>query len=152
MHAMKEFITQQIIKTEKELEALSDFLRTNQLPADDLKLTDSLYLTYYDSHDNLVGSGGLEFYGDKTLLRSLAVSQVMRSQSLGKQIVADLIEQAKSSGKKEIYLLTTTAYYFFLKLGFTEIARGDVPEEVQSSSEFSQLCPSSAHVMKLTVN
>ncbi len=149
---MKEFITQQIIKTEKELEALSNFLRINQLPADDLKLTDSLYLTYYDSHDNLVGSGGLEFYGDKTLLRSLAVNQVMRSQSLGKQIVGDLIEQAKSNGKKEVYLLTTTAYYFFLTFGVTEIVRGDVPAEIQSSTKFSRICPTSAHVMKLTVN
>lgn len=149
---MKEFITQQIIKSEKELDVLSNFLRTNQLPADDLKLTDSIYLTYYDSHDNLVGSGGLEFYGDKTLLRSLAVNQVMRSQSLGKQIVGDLIEQAKSHGKKELYLLTTTAFYFFLKFGFTEIERGDVPEEIQSSTEFSRICPASAHVMKLTVN
>jgi amino-acid N-acetyltransferase len=149
---MKEYITHQLLKTEKELAVLCDFLRTNQLPADDLKLTDSLYLAYYDSHDNLVGSGGLEFYGDKTLLRSLAVSQALRSQSLGKQIVGDLIEQVKLNGKKEIYLLTTTAFYFFLKFGFTEVNRNDVPDVIKTSSEFSQVCPASARVMKLIIN
>jgi amino-acid N-acetyltransferase len=149
---MKEYITHQLLKTEKELALLCNFLRTNQLPADDLKLKDSIYLGYYDSHDNLVGSGGLEFYGGKTLLRSLAVSQLIRSQSLGKQIVGDLIEQVKSNDKKEIYLLTTTAFYFFLKFGFTEVNRNEVPDEIKMSSEFSRVCPDSARVMKLIIN
>lgn len=146
---MKEFITQQLVKSNRELDSLRDFLRINQLPADDLKLADSLYLSYYDSNEELVGSGGLEFYGDKALLRSLAVSQAMRSQSLGKQIVEDLLQQVKEKGIKEVYLLTLTAYYFFLKLGFTEINRTEVPEEIKSSTEFSQVCPASARVMRL---
>jgi amino-acid N-acetyltransferase len=146
---MKEFITQQLVKSDRELNSLRDFLRVNKLPADDLKLVDSLYLTYYDSTEKMVGSGGLEFYGDKALLRSLAVSQAMRSQSLGKQIVEDLVQHITAKGIKEIYLLTLTAYYFFLKLGFTEINRSEVPEEIKSSTEFSQVCPDSAHVMRL---
>ena len=85
------------------------------------------------------------------LLRSLAVSQTMRSQSLGKQIVEDLIQQVKSKGIKEIYLLTLTAYYFFLKLGFSEVYRDAVPQEIKSSTEFSQVCPTSARVMKLVL-
>lgn len=146
---MKEFITQQLVKSIRELNSLRDFLRVNQLPADDLNLSNSLYLTYYDSNEALVGSGGLEFYGNKALLRSLAVSQTMRSQSLGKQIVEDLLQQVKESGKKEIYLLTTTAYFFFLKFGFKEIQRDEVPEEIKSSTEFSEVCPASARVMRL---
>lgn len=148
---MKEFITQQRVKSTRELDSLRDFLRVNQLPADDLNLSDSLYLTYYDFNEILVGSGGLEFYGDKALLRSLAVSQAMRSQSLGKQIVEDLLQHVRESGKKEIYLLTTTAYFFFLKFGFTEIQRSEVPEEIKSSAEFSEICPASARVMRLVV-
>jgi amino-acid N-acetyltransferase len=148
---MKEFITQQVVQSERELHALRDFLRVNQLPADDLTLADSLYLTYYDSNEALVGSGGLEFHGDKALLRSLAVSQLMRSQSLGKQIVEDLVQQVKSKGLKEVYLLTLTAYYFFLKLGFSEIKRDEAPVEIKSTTEFSQVCPDSARVMRLIV-
>ena len=148
---MKEYVTRQLVKSDRELNSLRYFLKANQLPADDLKLSDSLYLTYYDSNEALVGSGGLEFYGDKALLRSLAVSQTMRSQSQGKQIVEDLIEQVKSKGIKEIYLLTLTAYYFFLKFGFNEINREAVPLEIKSSTEFSQVCPSSARVMRLMI-
>lgn len=146
---MKEFITQQIVKSQKELDVLRNFLRLNQLPADDLRLADSLYLTYYDSSEELVGSGGLELYGDKALLRSLAVSQTIRSQSLGRQIMEDLLQQVRSKDIKEIYLLTQTAWYFFLKLGFKEVNRGEVPDEIRNSTEFSQVCPGSARVMRL---
>lgn len=148
---MKEFITQQLVKSTREIDSLRDFLRVNQLPADDLTLSNSLYLTYYDSNETLVGSGGLEFHGDKALLRSLAVSQSMRSQSLGKQIVEDLLQHVIERGKKEIYLLTTTAYFFFLKFGFAEVQRDEVPEEIKSSTQFSEVCPSSARVMRLTL-
>jgi len=149
---MKEFVTHQLIKTEKELDNLRQFLRANQLPADDLKLTDSLFLAYFNSHDEMVGSGGLEWYGDKALLRSLAVSPALRSQSLGKQIVADLTSQAKTQHLKEVYLLTTTAFFFFLKFGFEEIVRDEVPDSIKGSTEFSQVCPSSARVMRLMLN
>ena len=85
------------------------------------------------------------------LLRSLAVSQALRSQSLGKQIVENLMQRVKEKGIKEVYLLTLTAYYFFLKLGFTEINRNEVPDEIKSSTEFSQVCPTSARVMRLVI-
>lgn len=145
---MKEFIVQQQVKTDKELESLKKFLQVNQLPADDLQLKNSLLLTYYNADDTLVGSGGLEFYERKALLRSLAVSPELRGQQLGKQIVQDLLQQARETGMNEVYLLTQTAFFFFQKLGFTEVQRDLVPEEIKVSSEFSQVCPSTAQVMK----
>ncbi|HRG78941.1 MAG TPA: arsenic resistance N-acetyltransferase ArsN2 [Cyclobacteriaceae bacterium] len=146
---MKEFIVQQQVKTDKELESLKKFLQVNQLPADDLQLKNSLLLTYYNADDTLVGSGGLEFYERKALLRSLAVSPELRGQQLGKQIVQDLLQQARETGMNEVYLLTQTAFFFFQKLGFTEVQRDLVPAEIKASSEFSQVCPSTAQVMKL---
>ena len=148
---MKEFVVQQEIKTQKELEAFQVFLRANQLPADDIRLDNSVYLTYYNTDEVLVGSGGLEIYGNKALLRSLAVSPEIRGQQLGKQIVSDLLEKAQNLTTSEVYLLTESAFYFFHKLGFEEIKRDVVPAEIRSSTEFSQVCPTSAHVMKLTL-
>jgi len=145
---MKEFVVQQQVKNSNELEALQVFLRVNQLPADDIHLEGSMFLTYYNTDENLVGSGGLEIYNDKVLLRSLAVSQELRGQQLGKQIVNDLLKKAKELSMKEVYLLTETAFYFFQKLGFQELKREDVPAEIQASNEFSQVCPTSAHVMR----
>lgn len=146
---MREFVIQQHVKTNKELESLKNFLQVNQLPADDLQLKNSLLLTYYNADEALVGSGGLEFYGDKALLRSLAISPELRGQQLGKQVVHDLLQQARVAGMKEVYLLTQTAFYFFQKLGFNEVQRDLVPAEIKASSEFSQVCPSTAQVMKL---
>ena len=148
---MKEFVVLQHVKTEKELESLKNFLKVNQLPADDLQLKNSLLLTYYNADDTLVGSGGLEFYESKALLRSLAVSPELRGQQLGKQIVHDLLQQARETGMNEVYLLTQTAFFFFQKLGFTEVQRDLVPAEIKASSEFSQVCPSTAQVMKLVL-
>lgn len=148
---MKEFIVLQHVKTDKELESLKNFLKVNQLPADDLQLKNSLLLTYYNADDTLVGSGGLEFYESKALLRSLTVSPELRGQQLGKQIVQDLLQQAREAGMNEVYLLTQTAFFFFQKLGFTEVQRDLVPAEIKASSEFSQVCPSSAQVMKLVL-
>lgn len=148
---MKEFVVLQHVKTDKELESLKNFLKVNQLPADDLQLKNSLLLTYYNADDTLVGSGGLEFYESKALLRSLAVSPELRGQQLGKQIVQDLLQQAQEAGMNEMYLLTQTAFFFFQKLGFTEVQRDLVPAEIKASSEFSQVCPSSAQVMKLVL-
>jgi amino-acid N-acetyltransferase len=148
---MKEFVVLQHVKTEKELESLKNFLKVNQLPADDLQLKNSLLLTYYNADDTLVGSGGLEFYEGKALLRSLAVSPELRGQQLGKQIVHDLLQQAREAGMNEVYLLTQTAFFFFQKLGFTEVQRDLVPAEIKASSEFSQMCPSTAQVMKLVL-
>jgi amino-acid N-acetyltransferase len=148
---MKEFVVQQEIKTEKELEALQVFLRANQLPADDIRLNNCVYLTYYNTEETLVGSGGLEIYDTKALLRSLAVSPEIRGQQLGKQIVSDLLAKAKSLAIVEVYLLTETAFYFFHKLGFQELQRNEVPDVIRSSTEFSQVCPTSAQVMKLNL-
>lgn len=148
---MKEFVVLQHVKAEKELESLKKFLKVNQLPADDLQLKNRLLLTYYNADDTLVGSGGLEFYKRKALLRSLAVSPELRGQQLGKQIVQDLLQQAREADINEVYLLTQTAFFFFQKLGFTEVQRDLVPAEIKASSEFSQLCPSTAQVMKLVL-
>lgn len=148
---MKEFVVSQQVKTEKALTVLKKFLLVNQLPAEDLKLENSLLLTYYNTSDVLVGSGGLEFYGEKALLRSLAVSPEIRSQQHGKQIVKDLLHHARMAGVKEIFLLTETAFFFFQKFGFAEVPREEVPTEIKLSTEFSHVCPSTASVMKLTL-
>lgn len=148
---MREFIVKQQASTERELESMKNFLRINQLPADDLKLDGNCLLLYYNADDKLMGTGALEFYGNDALLRSLAVSPELRGQQLGKQIVSDLLEQAAAAGSEAVYLLTETAPIFFKKFGFVELERDQVPATIKSSSEFSFTCPTSAQVMKLAL-
>lgn len=149
---MKEFVVHHEIQSETELESLKQFLRSNNLPADDLTLVNSLFLVYYNTHEMLVGSGGLEFYHNLALLRSLAVSQEIRGQQLGKEIVDQLLKEARQRNVREVYLLTQTASFFFQKLGFKPIDRKSVPDAIQKSGEFATVCSPSAEVLMLKLH
>ncbi len=46
-----------------------------------------------------------------------------------------------------VYLLTTTAEFYFHRFGFTRISRADVALPVRDSIEFRESCPDSAVVM-----
>lgn len=136
-----------MIQDQLALEKLQKFLQANKLPHTDVKIEGSLYLGYHDEHGNLIGSGGLELYGQAALLRSVAVAETFRGHSIGKQIVDDMVAKARSLRMKSIYLLTETAQHFFLKKGFEDISRNEVPQPVRESTEFSHICPTSATCM-----
>ena len=143
--------TSTIINDQKSLEKLQQFLKANKLPASDLKLDESIFVGYQDESKQLIGTGGLELYGATALLRSVAVDERFRGQSLGKTIVEDIIAKAKGAKIKDLYLLTETAHNYFLKKGFQDVSRENVPAVIKQTTEFAQVCPASAVVMKLTL-
>jgi amino-acid N-acetyltransferase len=122
-------------------------LKTNKLPYGDIQTKNNLFVSYHDDENNMIGSGGLEFYASYALLRSVAVDETQRGKSIGKAIVSDLLDRAKKESVKEIYLLTETAHDFFLNRGFKDVQREHVPDEVRASSEFASVCPVSAACM-----
>lgn len=95
----------------------------------------------------LVGVAGLQPAGEAALLRSLAVVAEFRGQGIARALCARVAEHAAASGLPSLYLLTTTAAPFFAKLGFSKVERRAVPEAVQSTLEFTTLCPDSAVVL-----
>ena len=101
--------------------------------------------------DVVVGSSAVELYADGALLRSVAVYPDEQGHGLGHRLTDAAIQLAREAGAPNIYLLTTTAEGFFPKLGFERIARVDVPASVQTSIEFTSVCPSSATVMRRTL-
>ncbi len=149
LYHMKEFVVHHVIDSDKELDSFKQFLRSNNLPSDDIVLSSGLFLAYYNTQEVLVGSGGLEFYNNLALLRSLAVSPELRGQQLGKEIVNQLLEAAKQRGITEVYLLTQSASFFFQKIGFKPVDRANVPIAIQKSSEFATECPASADILML---
>jgi len=144
--------TSTIINDQKSLEKLQRFLRANKLPASDLKLDESIFIGYQDESKQLIATGGLEFYGNTALLRSVAVDEKFRGQLFGRTIVQDIIAKAKNAKIKDLYLLTATAHNYFLKKGFQDVPREKVPDIIKQTTEFSQVCPSSAIVMKLIIH
>jgi len=127
----------------KEIVAL---LVENNLPVDDLTKDKFLFALFQD--DSIIGSGGLEFFSDCALLRSISVRSGLRGGGLGKFITEELENICKEKQIHFLYLLTTTAKDFFDKLGYFAIDRSVVPDAIKQSEEFRSLCPSSAIVMK----
>jgi len=86
--------------------------------------------------------GGLAMFGSVGLLRSLVVAE--RGKGNGSLMLAALVAQAKSSGVRDLWLLTTSAEAFFAKHGFARRARADAPEAIAATRQFKELCPDSA--------
>jgi N-acetylglutamate synthase-like GNAT family acetyltransferase len=49
---------------------------------------------------------------------------------------------------RNLYLITTTAAPFFERLGFEPVQREAVPEGIRKSPEFASICPTSAAVLR----
>jgi amino-acid N-acetyltransferase len=47
-----------------------------------------------------------------------------------------------------LYLLTTTAREFFADRGYAEVERTEPPEAIRATTEFADLCPSTAACMR----
>ena len=92
---------------------------------------------------------GLELFGPDALLRSLVVSSTARTQGLGSALVLHAEGYAASHQVRALYLLTNTAEGYFGHRGYRRIDRAQAPPAIQSTSEFTSLCPAtSAFMMK----
>lgn len=128
-------------------EAVTTLLRSLELPTDGV----ADWLDRYrvaDYQRQVVGVAGMEQYGDAGLLRSVAVASGWQGSGIGRALIDQVLEDGRTTGVREVYLLTTTAEHYFPRLGFACITREEVPAQVQSSVEFTSACPSSAVVMR----
>ena len=82
------------------------------------------------------------------LLRSLAVAREARGTGIARALVARLEDNARSCGRQDVWLLTTTAERFFERAGYERVSREDVPGEVRLCRQFAALCPSTASCMR----
>ena len=98
--------------------------------------------------DALLGVVGLQTCETLGLLRSLAVDPAQRDRGLARLLCERVFAIAGERSMSSLWLLTTTASAYFLKLGFSEVARAEVPAAIASSRQFSALCPASACAMR----
>ena len=122
------------------------------LPADDVSEPGRSFWRFENPTGEIVGFGGLEFYGSIALLRSVIVVPELQGQGLGQKIVGELLRCAKDMGISEIYLLTTTARTFFEMQGFKVIDRCNVPAEILATRQAAQLCPGSATILAKAIS
>ncbi|KQY16862.1 hypothetical protein ASE23_22665 [Rhizobium sp. Root73] len=118
------------------------------LPTDDIGEDGRSFYRAVTENGAIVGYSGIEDCGAACLLRSLVILPEYRRRELGRILVHMTIEQAGEAST--VYLATTTASGFFEILGFSVVARPDVPAAVLSTRQLSGICPASATIMKLT--
>ena len=132
----------------KDFLLIQSLLESAKLPLDGVKdhLRNFLLLK---KEDKIIGTVGLEVYGGKALLRSLAVTRGFRGSGYGKRLYQAIIAKARGQQISEIYLLTETAEKFFAKQGFEKIPRDSADVKVKESIEFRSACPETASCMRL---
>lgn len=133
----------------EDLAQIVALLRAAQLPSDDLAATMlGHFLVLRESDSRSVGGViGLEPHAQAALLRSLAIAPAQRGGGQGGALVKALEVKARTSGIRDLFLLTTTAEKFFARLGYAVVPREAAPKTLQSTTEFTALCPASAICM-----
>ena len=126
-------------------EQIANMLRTCDLPANDLTQHLNNFIVA-EEDGRIIGCIGLELEGP--LLRSLAVDPGLRNRGIAHQLCGMLLDLARKKGTKQIYLLTETASGFFEKCGFIRLDRSEAPDPIKNHRQFTELCPSSAILMR----
>jgi len=141
--------TTQLRKAEQaDILLIQSWLQQNDLPHSDvLDILESLFFVQHKNID--VGLGGFESYPPYGLMRSVVIAEPFRGQGYGKKLCHLLFERAIAQQIHTLFLLTTTAPDYFASLGFEQVERQTAPTILQSTTEFSHLCPSSAVCMRL---
>ena len=137
--------------TQQDLSAIESLLAACSLPVEGVGDIIDEFVVARDK-GRVVGVAAVEPCGAYGLLRSAAVDQSMRGHGIGRALVQRLIADSEMKGYRALYLLTTTAENYFPTFGFIVTSRDSVPVEIQSTSEFRDICPSSATVMRRSLS
>jgi arsenite methyltransferase len=139
--------------TTADLSAVRELLASAALPVEGVEAQfGSSYAVAVSQSGAIIGAEGIETYGSSGLLRSAVVDAAWRGRGVGEALTNDRLAWARTVGLREIYLLTTTAAEYFRNFGFVPVERASAPPELQASSEFASVCPSSATTMRLVLS
>ena len=125
--------------------AWSDFLSALTdagLPVDDL--TDEGQFFFISEAGAF---GGFALLGSHALLRSIVAPPSVRGTGEGGRIVEALCREAAERGASTVWLLTMGAADFFASCGFDRSSRDNAPNTIQTTKQFSGICPGNASLM-----
>jgi amino-acid N-acetyltransferase len=130
----------------EDLPGVYRLLTECDLPSSDL-ISSQVRIWVLRKGQDIIGTIGLELYGDHGFLRSFAVTQPYRKLGMGGRLIDTLIEFSRSQGVHTLHLLTTSAENYFEKIGFKKWDRTEAPETIRGNAQFSTLCSSAAVYM-----
>jgi amino-acid N-acetyltransferase len=132
--------------TQEDWPKIKVLLAHLKLPTDDIAEGLKGFFVAYQGN-LLVGTVGVEQFGELGMLRSLAVNREFRSQNLGTSLYQKAEAYARHQGIKQLYLITIAAQHYFGAKGYQALGRDQVPLPIQSTPQFSQICPTDAAIM-----
>jgi amino-acid N-acetyltransferase len=138
--------TQVRTATQADSARIIALLQANDLPTSDLAECRPEFVVIEDGAE-LVGTGGVQIFGDAALVRSVAIAAGRQKTGLGSSLLVELERHASALGVRQLVLLTQTAEQFFARYGYVRVERASVPPPIQTTAEFRSLCPSSAVCM-----
>ncbi len=132
----------------EDLKSVYELLNENNLPMADLDLG-KVRITVATINHNIVGCIGIEEYSSDGLIRSFAVVKRHRGTGIGDKLFQNLLDYCFQTEINTLHLLTDTAEEYFGRKGFTLVHRGQAPDSIKGTSEFTELCPATCAYMVL---
>lgn len=137
---------------EQHLVQVLSLLGAASLPTEGVEEHFGDFLVAVNASGKVVGAIGMERYHNGTgLLRSAVVEPSLRNAGVGSRLFEELIKRARSSGIRQVILLTTTAEQYFARKGFRTVPRCSITGPVTTSAEFAGACPASAVCMEMVL-
>ena len=121
-----------------DLKAIQDLLAYYHLPHNDVRPSLKTFLVA-EADGQVVGSAGLELYGEAALVRSMAVAEPLRSSGLGLRLMEAITALAREKGARRLYLFTLTAEGFYRKFGFENVPLEAFEEAVGKSRQYQMV-------------
>jgi amino-acid N-acetyltransferase len=127
-------------------------LQAANLPTADLTTEHLQHFMVMQNGEEIVGVAGVERVSPhRGLLRSLTVDASYRGQGIAKRLYEAVENHACAMGMREVFALTTTIEPWLTRLGYERVERGNVPDDIRQTREFSGLCAETAAVMRKTL-
>ena len=136
-------ITVSGVRAEEET-AVKELLTQYDLVVDDITAEKLHLFLAARKGEELIGTIGLQKFGEAGLLRSMAVSDAYRGQGVGKKLLISMEKFARILEVKQLWLLTMTAADFFTHFGYAVTNRSEAPPPIAATDEFQHHCPDSA--------
>jgi amino-acid N-acetyltransferase len=84
----------------------------------------------------VIACGGVEFYGESAVIRSVVVDPEAQGLGLGRRIAEQLMDKIREHGGADIYLVTADALPFWQHMGFSELSFDDWAEDPRACWQF----------------
>ena len=125
---------------------LAAALERSGLPVDEVDAPGRHFWRFATPDELPVGFGGIEVHGKDALLRSIVTLPPLRGRGFAKAMITALETEAAVAGCRAVWLITQSKS-MFEQLGYYACDMADVPEAINTTTQFTLLRNTGAAAM-----